>query len=93
MMGCGGGVGFIPRVQSCLLPTSSRSPKQTVQTLSNPLYSRTIEVGSDSGGDIGRGGLLNGETRAAKPFHKSITSVDIRVLLGIIDFGNDSICG
>jgi hypothetical protein len=44
-----------PRLQCCLLPTSSLSPKQTVQTLSNPLYSRTIEVGSESGGDIGRG--------------------------------------
>jgi len=29
------------------------------QTLSNPIYSRKIEVRSESAGDIGRVGLLN----------------------------------
>ena len=50
---------ILPRLKSCLLPTSSLSPKQTFQTLSNPIYSRKIEVRSDSGGDIDSGGLLN----------------------------------
>ena len=38
---------------------SSRGPKQAFQTLSNPISSRKIDVRSDSGGDIGSGGLLN----------------------------------
>jgi len=48
-----------PPLKRCLLPTSSLSPKQTFQTLSNPIYSRKIEVRSESGDDIGSGGLLN----------------------------------
>ena len=59
-------VGFLPRLKPCLLPTSSLSPKQTFQTLLNPIYSRKIEVRSDSGGDIDSGGLLNVVSEVSK---------------------------
>ena len=48
-----------PRLKTCLLPRSSRSPKQTFQTLSNPICNRKIEVRSDPGDDLGGRGLLN----------------------------------
>jgi len=45
-----------PAVHGCLLPISSPSPKQSLQTLLNPICTQKIELRSDSGGDIsGRG--------------------------------------